>query len=134
MLKEGTGVKRVIIRAGRTDLRRGIDGLKSIIQLAYGMNPMEEGTLFLFCGSRRDRIKGLLYEGDGFLLLTKRITDGAYQWPRKSTDARELSKEEFSRLMHGFTVTSSIRSYQDIGCRQPSKQASIDRIPGHVKT
>ena len=63
MLKEGTGVKRVIIRAGRTDLRRGIDGLKSIIQLAYGMNPMEEGTLFLFCGSRRDRIKGLLYEG-----------------------------------------------------------------------
>ena len=60
MLKEGTGVKRVIIRAGRTDLRRGIDGLKSIIQLAYGMNPMEEGTLFLFCGSRRDRIKGLL--------------------------------------------------------------------------
>ena len=60
MLKEGTGVKRVIIRAGRTDLRRGIDGLKSIIQLACGMNPMEEGTLFLFCGSRRDRIKGLL--------------------------------------------------------------------------
>jgi hypothetical protein len=49
------------------------------------------------------------------LLLTKRITDGAYQWPRKSTDARELSKEEFSHLMHGFTVTSSIRSYQDIG-------------------
>ena len=94
MLKEGTGVKRVIIRAGRTDLRRGIDGLKSIIQLAYGMNPMEEGTLFLFCGSRRDRIKGLLYEGDGFLLLTKRITDGAYRWPRKSTDARELSKED----------------------------------------
>ncbi len=104
MLKEGTGVKRVILRAGKTDLRRGIDGLKSIIQLAYGMDPMEEGTLFLFCGTRRDRIRGLLYEGDG-----------VYQWPRRSTDAKELSKEEFSRLMHGFTVTSSIRSYQDIG-------------------
>lgn len=115
MLKEGLGVKRVIIRAGKTDLRRGIDGLKSIIQLAYGMDPMEEGTLFLFCGTRRDRIRGLLYEGDGFLLLTKRLTDGVYQWPRTSTDARELSKEEFSRLMNGFTVTSSIRSYQDIG-------------------
>lgn len=63
MLKEGAGVKRVILRAGKTDLRRGIDGLKSIIQLAYGMDPMEEGTLFLFCGTRRDRIRGLLYEG-----------------------------------------------------------------------
>ena len=114
MLREGTGVKRVILRAGKTDLRRGIDGLKSIIPLAYGMDPMEEGTLFLFCGTRRDRIRGLLYEGDGYLLLTKRLTDGVYQWPRKSTDARELSKEEFSRLIHGFTVTSSIRSYQDI--------------------
>ena len=96
MLREGTGVKRVILRAG-------------------GMDPMEEGTLFLFCGTRRDRIRGLLYEGDGYLLLTKRLTDGVYQWPRRSTDAKELSKEEFSRLMHGFTVTSSIRSYQDIG-------------------
>ena len=80
MLKEGAGVKRVILRAGKTDLRRGIDGLKSIIQLAYGMDPMEEGTLFLFCGTRRDRIRGLLYEGDGFLLLTKRITEATAEF------------------------------------------------------
>ena len=83
MLKEGAGVKRVILRAGKTDLRRGIDGLKSIIQLAYGMDPMEEGTLFLFCGTRRDRIRGLLY---GALVRRRRIF-AAY----KKDNGRRLS-------------------------------------------
>lgn len=111
MLKEGYGVKRIILRAGKTDLRHGIDGLAAIIRLVYGMNPLEEGTLFLFCGIRRDRIKGLLYEGDGFLLLTKRLSNGVYQWPRDSNEAKELSQEAFTRLMTGFTVESSIRTY-----------------------
>ena len=114
MLKEGYGVKRVILRAGKTDLRNGIDGLAAIIRLAYGMNPLEEGTLFLFCGIKRDRIKGLLYEGDGFLLLTKRLSNGVYQWPRSSSEARELTTEEFRRLMDGFAVESSIRSFPQI--------------------
>ena len=62
MLKEATGIKRVVLKMGRTDLRRGIDGLKAIIIL-NGMDPLEVGTLYLFCGSRNDRIRGLLYEG-----------------------------------------------------------------------
>lgn len=114
MLKEGYGVKRIILRAGKTDLRHGIDGLAAIVRLVYGMNPLEEGTLFLFCGVRRDRIKGLLYEGDGILLLTKRLSNGVYQWPRDSNEARELSREAFTRLMTGFTVESSIRTYSRI--------------------
>ena len=62
MLKEATGIKRVVLKMGRTDLRRGIDGLKAIIIL-NGMDPLEAGTLYLFCGTRNDRIRGLLYEG-----------------------------------------------------------------------
>ena len=62
MLKEAAGVRRVVLKMGRTDLRRGIDGLKAIIRL-NGMDPLEVGTLFLFCGTRNDRIRGLLYEG-----------------------------------------------------------------------
>ena len=48
MLKEATGIKRVVLKMGRTDLRRGIDGLKAIIIL-NGMDPLEVGTLYLFC-------------------------------------------------------------------------------------
>ena len=45
MLKEASGIKKIILRCGRTDLRKGIDGLKSIVSLHYGLDPMEEGTV-----------------------------------------------------------------------------------------
>lgn len=47
-----------------------------IIGDKYKQNPFEKGTLFLFCGQRSDRIKGLLWMGTGFLLLYKRFEDG----------------------------------------------------------
>lgn len=109
MLKDYTSFNRVILAAGKTDLRRGMDGLKAIVQLKYGLDPLEPGTLFLFCGTRRDRIKGLVFEGDGYLLLTKRLSDGAYQWPRDTDEALALDRDAFLRLMEGFTVESSIR-------------------------
>ena len=72
MLKEAAGIQKVVLKTGRTDLRRGIDGLKAII-LLNGMDPLEKGTLYLFCGRRNDRIRCLTYEGDGYLLITKRL-------------------------------------------------------------
>ena len=86
MLREAGGIRRVVLKTGRTDLRRGIDGLKAVIIL-NGMDPLEKGTLFLFCGRRNDRIRGLTYEGDGFLLLTKRLSgQNRFQWPRNEED------------------------------------------------
>ena len=102
-------VERVVIATGRTDLRRGIDGLIALIRLNYGMDPMD-GTLFLFCGTKRDRIKGLLFEGDGFCLVYKRLNDGVFQWPRNDAEARDISPEQFRRLMDGFSIESSIRN------------------------
>ena len=108
MLKEATGIKRVVLKMGRTDLRRGIDGLKAIIIL-NGMNPLEVGTLYLFCGSRNDRIRGLLYEGDGFLLVTKRLSgENRFQWPRSAEDLKQITRKQYDNLMEGFTVEGSI--------------------------
>ena len=45
-------------------------------------------------------------------MIVKRLTDGVYQWPRSTDEARALSQEEFHRLMEGFTVQSSIRVYE----------------------
>lgn len=111
MLKEGYGIKRIIIATGRTDLRRGIDGLAAMVRLNYGLDTLEEGTLFLFCGNRRDRIKALVYEGDGYCLITKRLSDGKYQWPRTADEARDITIEQYHRLMEGFTVDSSIKTF-----------------------
>ena len=57
MLSEYSGGK-VYIATGYTDLRRGIDGLAAIVQGQFQLDPFEN-ALFLFCGRRRDRIKGL---------------------------------------------------------------------------
>ena len=63
MLKDGCGITKAYIACGYTDLRMGIDGLALLVQDRFKLDPLEKGTLFLFCGKRSDRIKGLLYEG-----------------------------------------------------------------------
>ncbi len=52
-------VKHVYVKPGRTDLRKGIEGLTMIVRSDMKMEPLD-GSLFLFCGSRKDRIKGRL--------------------------------------------------------------------------
>ena len=61
MLEDAAGIRRVVLACGTVDLRKGIDGLATIIGDKYGQNPFEKGTLFLFCGKRSDRCKGLLW-------------------------------------------------------------------------
>ena len=68
MLNDAKDLQAVYIVCGYTDLRKGIDSLSNIISQTYGMDPFQPGTLFMFCGRKTDRIKALIWEGDGFLL------------------------------------------------------------------
>ena len=101
MLEDTAGIRRVVLAYGTVDLRKGIDGLAMIIGDKYQQNPFEKGTLFLFCGKRSDRLKGLLWMGTGFLLLYKRFEDGRMSWPRTTQEAAELTEEQFNYLMLG---------------------------------
>ena len=101
MLEDAAGIRRVVLACGTVALRKGIDGLAMIIGDKYKQNPFEKGTLFLFCGQRSDRIKGLLWQGTGFLLLYKRFEDGRLSWPRTTLEAAELTEEQFHYLMLG---------------------------------
>ena len=113
MLKEAAGIRRVVLKTGRTDLRRGIDGLKAVISL-NGMDPLEKGTLFLFCGRRNDRIRGLTFEGDGYLMITKRLSgQNRFQWPRNEEDMKNITMEQYRNLMEGFTIEGSIRELKE---------------------
>ena len=99
----------VYIVCGYTDLRFGIDSLAAIIERRFHMNLFVPNTLFLFCGGKSSKIKGLLWEGDGFLLLTKRVEEGRFTWPRSSEEVRHLSSEQFHWFMQGFSIDPLIK-------------------------
>ena len=104
MLNDVSKFEKVYIACGRTDLRRGIDGLASIVKYNFKMDPFQKNVLFLFCGRQTTKIKGLVWEGDGFLLLYKRLNAGAFSWPRNSEEALQITPEQYRLLMEGFDV------------------------------
>ena len=116
MLEYTAGIRRVVLACGTVDLRKGIDGLAMIIGDKYQQNPFEKGTLFLFCGKRSDRLKGLLWMGTGFLLLYKRFEDGRMSWPRTTQEAAELTEEQFNYLMLGLNPLDP--KIKDVDCKK----------------
>lgn len=86
MLVNWTQPKHVFIVCGKTDLRKGIDGLAAVVAENYDLDLFDD-SLFLFCGTRNDRFKGLYWDGEGFILLYKRFENGGLRWPRHRNDA-----------------------------------------------
>ena len=110
MLYEANGISKIVIACGYTDLRRGVDGLAQIIEGQFHMDPFEKNVLFLFCGKRGDRIKALLWEETGFLLLYRRFEGGSLSWPRTPQEAVCLNKHEYRLLLQGLNpIKTKIR-------------------------
>lgn len=103
MILNDIAVDKVYISCGYTDMRRSIDGLAAIVQKSYKLDPFTK-TLFLFCGRKSDRIKALFWEGDGFVLLYKRLERGRYKWPRDKTEAISVNRQQLRWLMEGLDI------------------------------
>ncbi len=103
MLGDTSRAEKIYIACGHTDMRKAIDGLAALVEQNFKLSPYEN-SLFLFCGRRRDRIKALYWEGDGFLLLYKRLESGSYQWPINPEDVRTISKQELRWLLEGLSI------------------------------
>ena len=56
MFNDAKGFKRIYLAVGYTDLRKGIEGLATIVKQQFCLDPYEKGVLFLFCGRRTDRM------------------------------------------------------------------------------
>lgn len=106
MLNNADCFEKVFIAVGFTDLRKGIDGLSSLIKFQFDLDPFQKDILFLFCGKRTDRIKGLVWEGDGFLLLYKRLNVGGFSWPRSASEAMEITPDQYRMLMQGLEIVA----------------------------
>jgi len=102
-----TELDKVYLVCGKTDLRKEIDGLATIIQDQFDLNPFSP-ALFLFCGTRKDRFKAIYWEGDGFVLLYKRYESGHLQWPRTAVEVRQLTNQQLKWLLTGLTIEPSV--------------------------
>ena len=104
MLGDISGISKIYCITGKTDMRRSIDGLMAIIRDTYQMDPYAN-ALYLFCGKRRNTLKALYFDRDGFCLLYKRLdSNGKFQWPRNASEVRPLTRQEFRWLMEGLSI------------------------------
>ena len=104
MLADISKVSSIYIVCGKTDMRKQIDGLCAIIEKKLHMG-QDDNALFLFCGRRCDRIKAILYEPDGIVLLYKRLSvEGRFRWPRNQDEVRQLTWQQFDWLMTGLEI------------------------------
>ena len=84
---------QVYIVCGKTDLRRGIDGLAILIKEQFELD-LFSGKVFLFCGGSKDRFKALYWDGQDFWLLYKRFENGKMNWPRNQNEVQALSAKQ----------------------------------------
>jgi len=103
MIKDFSKATHVYIACGYTDLRRGIDGLVSIVQQTFKLDPFED-NIFLFCGKKPNRIKALYWDRNGFVILYKRLEEGKFQWPRNNNEVRDLTMQQVRWLMEGLSI------------------------------
>jgi transposase len=94
-----TPQSRIFLATEPVDFRKGIDGLGAVCRQRLGQNPLE-GAVYVFRNRSGTALKLLLYDGQGFWLLMKRLSKGRFNWWPKTPDARvPLSARELMILM-----------------------------------
>jgi transposase len=91
---------RVWLAAGRTDMRKGFDGLAAAVQERLAQDPFE-GHLFVFRGRRGDLIKILWWDGQGLCLFAKRLEKGRFVWPSPADGKVAITPAQLSMLLEG---------------------------------
>ena len=84
MIGDLSRVQKIYLVTGRTDMRKSFDGLMAVIRDNFQMDPFSN-AVFLFCGRKKNTMKALYFDRDGFVLLQKRLDNGRLQCFRSQT-------------------------------------------------
>ena len=103
MIGDLSGVKKIYMITGYTDMRKSIEGLMGLINDVYDLDPYANAAFF-FCGRRADRIKVLHFDSTGMTLLYHRLDEGRFRWPRNKSEARELTRQQLRWLFEGLEI------------------------------
>ena len=102
---------RVYLACGRTDMRRGFDGLAAQVQTVLKADP-HDGALFVFRGKRGDLVKAIWWDGQGMCLFAKRLERGRFVWPAATEGSVRLSVAELSMLLEGIDWRNVSRTWR----------------------
>jgi len=94
---------RVYLAPGVTDMRKAINGLSILIQEQLKLDPFS-GHLFAFCNRKRDIIKVLYWDQNGFCLWQKRLERERFRWPVSREDILRLDMRELLWIIDGLSI------------------------------
>lgn len=86
------------------DFRKSYRGLAALVEQETGHNHFD-GGLYAFTNRRRDKIKLLLWEDNGFVLYCKALADVKFRWPRPEDDVMPLTGENINWLLDGYDIS-----------------------------
>lgn len=101
---------RIYVYLSAADLRKSFDGLTGLVRSAFAADP-RDGSWFLFFNKRRDRLKILSWERDGFCIWYKRLEAGSFEMVRVAGEANtvELDTTQLTLLLSGVTLATAQR-------------------------
>ena len=95
----------IFLACGATDFRKQISGLVAMVQMQFRLDPYEKQYVFLFCNKKKDSIKVLRYDKNGFVLATKKLLDGMkFRWPKSPEEVKEISFQQVEWLLQGLEI------------------------------
>jgi transposase len=102
MLLPSSGMK-VFLALGSTDMRKSINGLSILVENHFDLDPFS-GHLFVFCNRRRNIMKILYWDRNGFCLWHKRLEKHYFKWPESNGDVIKIGQRELMWLMEGLEI------------------------------
>uniref|UniRef100_UPI00403EB991 IS66 family insertion sequence element accessory protein TnpB n=1 Tax=unclassified Siminovitchia TaxID=2837530 RepID=UPI00403EB991 len=107
---------RVYLACGSTDLRKSIDGLAVIVRECFDLDPFSP-SLFVFCNRKRDKLKILQWEHNGFWLHYRRLERGTFHWPSEKDSApMHISPRQLRWLLDGLTLDQK-KAHREVTAR-----------------
>jgi transposase len=94
---------RVFLCTRATDMRKSFDGLHGLVVEVLRQDPLS-GDLFVFLNRRRDRVKLLIWEEDGMLIVYKRLERGTFALPEGEGDSITLTSAQLALLLGGIDL------------------------------
>lgn len=115
-----TDTDHVYLALGTTEFRKQISSLALLVQQQFGMEPFIQSSLFIFCNKKRNSVKLLRYDRNGYILAQKKLLEKMkFQWPRDSQMVKEITVKQVDWLLEGLEIEQK-KAHHEVEHQYPS--------------